>query len=184
MSDVTFTVVAERVQYYDKDGKLITESLKDYTRSTVQEEFATLDDFLQALERRPTASRRSSTSCSSRACCSRRCEDRSAGTSTPFDLICHVAFDQPPLTRRERADNVRKRDVFAKYGEQARAVLDALLDKYADEGLDAIEDDRGAQARAVPRARHPVELVRALRRAATSTSPPSASSKPRSTNAA
>ncbi len=54
----------------------------------------------------------------------------------PFDLICHVAFDQPPLTRRERADNVRKRDVFTKYGAQARAVLEALLEKYQDEGVD------------------------------------------------
>ena len=57
----------------------------------------------------------------------------------PFDLVCHVAFDQPPLTRRERADNVKKRNYFAKYGEQARAVLEALLDKYADEGIGAIE---------------------------------------------
>ena len=58
----------------------------------------------------------------------------------PFDLICHVAFDQPPLTRRERAENVRKRNYFTKYGEQARAVLEALLDKYADEGVENIED--------------------------------------------
>ncbi len=53
----------------------------------------------------------------------------------PFDLICHIAFDQPPLTRHERADNVKKRDVFTKYGPQARAVLEALLVKYEDEGL-------------------------------------------------
>ena len=58
----------------------------------------------------------------------------------PFDLICHVAYDQPPLTRQERAEKVRKRDFFTKYGEQARAVLDALLDKYADEGIETIED--------------------------------------------
>ena len=57
----------------------------------------------------------------------------------PFDLICHVAFDQPPLTRRERAEQVKKRDVFAKYGEQARAVLDALLEKYADGGIRSVE---------------------------------------------
>ena len=56
-----------------------------------------------------------------------------------FDLICHVAFDQPPLSRRERANNVRKRDYFTKYGEQARQVLEALLDKYADEGIENIE---------------------------------------------
>jgi type I restriction enzyme R subunit len=53
----------------------------------------------------------------------------------PFDLICHIAFDQPPLSRRERADNVTKRDVFTKYGPQARAVLEALLAKYRDEGV-------------------------------------------------
>jgi len=58
----------------------------------------------------------------------------------PFDLICHVAFDRKPLTRRERAENVRKRDVFTKYGSQARAVLDALLAKYADEGVINLDD--------------------------------------------
>ena len=57
----------------------------------------------------------------------------------PFDLICHVAFDQPPLTRRERAENVRKRDVFTKYGPQARAVLEALLQKYQDQGVIDLE---------------------------------------------
>jgi type I restriction enzyme R subunit len=58
----------------------------------------------------------------------------------PFDLICHIAFDRPPLTRREQAEKVRKRDVFAKYGPQARAVLDALLTKYQDEGVLNLED--------------------------------------------
>ena len=57
-----------------------------------------------------------------------------------FDLICHVAFDRPPLTRRERAENVRKRDVFTKYGPQARAVLEALLQKYQDEGILGLDD--------------------------------------------
>ena len=58
----------------------------------------------------------------------------------PFDLICHVAFDQPALSRKERADQVKKRNVFTKYGDQARAVLNALLDKYADAGIESIED--------------------------------------------
>ena len=58
----------------------------------------------------------------------------------PFDLLCHVAFDMPPLTRRERANNVRKRNYFAKYGEQAQAVLNALLDKYADAGVSDLEN--------------------------------------------
>ena len=58
----------------------------------------------------------------------------------PFDLVCHIAFDQPPLSRRERAEQVKKRDVFTKYGDQAREVLTALLDKYADAGIESIED--------------------------------------------
>ncbi len=58
----------------------------------------------------------------------------------PFDLICHVAFDQPPLTRKERAENVKKRNYFTKYGKQARAVLNALLEKYADGKFDNVDD--------------------------------------------
>lgn len=58
----------------------------------------------------------------------------------PFDLICHIAFDRPALSRKERAEQVKKRDVFTQYGDQARAVLSALLDKYADAGITSIED--------------------------------------------
>jgi type I restriction enzyme R subunit len=57
----------------------------------------------------------------------------------PFDLVCHIAFDRPPLTRRERAEKVKKRDVFEKYEGKARAVLDALLEKYADAGILSLE---------------------------------------------
>jgi type I restriction enzyme R subunit len=59
-----------------------------------------------------------------------------------FDLVAHIAFDQQPLTRRERANNVKKRNVFAKYGDQARAVLEALLEKYADHGISDLEDSK------------------------------------------
>jgi len=77
----------------------------------------------------------------------------------PFDLVCHVVFDKKPLTRKERADQVRKRDVFAKYGEQARAVLDALLDKYADEGIGSLEDPQILRIQPLSRLGTPVELV-------------------------
>jgi type I restriction enzyme R subunit len=77
---------------------------------------------------------------SSKACSSNRSPTKLGGSYDAFDLICHVAFDQPPLSRRERAEAVKKRDVFAKYGEQARKVLEALLDKYADTGIENIED--------------------------------------------
>jgi len=139
VGDVPFFVVAERLQYYGPDGKLITESLKDYTRKTVQKEFSTLDDFL----------RHWSSAEKKQAVINELFEqgvlwdalaDDVGKDFGPFDLICHVAFDQPPLTRRERAENVRKRNYFTKYGDQARQVLEALLDKYADEGVQNIED--------------------------------------------
>ena len=77
-----------------------------------------------------------------------------------FDLICHIAFDQPPLTRRERADNVKKRNYFAKYGEQARAVLTALLDKYADEGFAPLEDMNVLRVQPISGFGTPVEIVK------------------------
>ncbi len=139
VDDVAVTVIAERVQYYDNSGKLITESLKDYTRKMVKAEFRSLEDFLNLWNE----SERKAAIIS---------ELRDHGVFfealnkevgkefDAFDLICHVAFDQPPLTRKERAENVKKRNYFAKYGEQAREVLTALLNKYADEGIANIED--------------------------------------------
>jgi type I restriction enzyme R subunit len=78
----------------------------------------------------------------------------------PFDLLCHLAFDRPALTRRERAEQVRKRDVFSKYGPQARAVLNALLDKYADEGIQNIEDSRGLRVQPFNQIGTPMEIVK------------------------
>ena len=80
----------------------------------------------------------------------------------PFDLVCHVAYDQPPLTRKERAANVRKRNYFTKYGEQARAVLDALLDKYAEEGVEPVESVDVLKVQPFNRLGTPVELVRSF----------------------
>jgi len=139
VSGVEFSVLAERVQYYDKDGKLVTESLRDHTRRTVSEEFSTLDDFVK----RWTSAERKQVIVDElleRGVLIEALEEAVAPDMDAFDLICHVVFDRPPLTRRERADEVRKRDLFTKYGDTARAVLDALLEKYADQGIDAIED--------------------------------------------
>ena len=136
---VAATIVAERVEYLDENGKLVTESLRDFTKKALRKHFASLDDFLKrwkAAERKQAIVE----------------ELEAEGLPLDlialelnkdldsFDLICHVAFDAKPLTRRERADNVKKRDVFNKYGDQARAVLDALLAKYADEGVFNLDD--------------------------------------------
>lgn len=139
LGDVTVHVIAERVQYYGSDGKLITESLKDYTRNTVLKDYASLDQFLKRW-----------TSAERKAAIIKELEQHGVlfeplaeevgKELDAFDLICHVAFDQPALTRKERANNVKKRNYFAKYSEQARKVLEILLEKYADTGIENIED--------------------------------------------
>jgi len=136
--DVEVTVLKQRVQYIDKDGKLITESLTDYTRRNVRNQFATLDDFLNtwnAYDRKQAIL----DELAGQGVLIEELQEQIGREFDPFDLICHIAFDQKPLTRRERANNVRKRNYFAKYGEQAQAVLNALLDKYADSGVEDLE---------------------------------------------
>ncbi|WP_201026088.1 EcoAI/FtnUII family type I restriction enzme subunit R [Mastigocoleus testarum] len=138
VDDVEVSVIAERVQYYGKDGKLITESLKDYTRKTVTKEYRSLDDFL----RRWSESEQKQAIINElheQGVIFEALESEVGKDFDPFDLICHVAFDRPPLSRKERAQNVRKRDYFSKYGDKAKAVLNALLDKYASEGIEQIE---------------------------------------------
>lgn len=141
--EVSVYVVAERVQYYGPDGKLITESLKDYTRKAVRKEFASLDDFLRRwtdTEKKQALIEELEAQGVLLEALAEEVGKKQGKTFDPFDLICHVAFDRPALTRKERAEQVKKKDVFAKYGEQARAVLNGLLDKYADAGIESIED--------------------------------------------
>ena len=159
VSGVEVEIVAERVQYYSKDGRLVTESLADYTRKTVQAEYATLDDFLQ---RWSEADRKAAVidELSEQGVFFAALRERVGRDMDAFDLICHVVYGQPPLTRRERAENVKKRDVFTRYGEQARAVLDALLDKYADEGLASVEDLGVLRVQPLSDLGTPLELVR------------------------
>ncbi len=158
---VAAAIVAERIEYLDEHGSLVTESLHDYTRKVLRKSFASLDDFL----RRWNASDRKQAVLE---------EIEAAGLPVaviveelgkdldPFDLVCHVAFGTKPLTRRERAENVRKRDVFTKHGGQASAVLGALLDKYADEGVLNIDDANVLRIPPIDMLGTPVELVRAF----------------------
>ena len=158
---VDATIVAERVEYLDEHGKLVTESLYDYTRKALKRRFASLDAFL----RRWKAAERKQAVVEELEAEGLSLEDMAwelGKDLDPFDLICHVAFDAKPLTRRERADNVRKRDAFARYGGQARAVLDALLDKYADDGV--LDLDNAAVLRIPPFTDlgTPVQLIEAF----------------------
>jgi type I restriction enzyme, R subunit len=145
IDDVSVRVAVERSQYLDADGKLITEEyrvlLKDEIRKTLQAEFGSLTDFL----------RRWSHAGRKQAVLEELAEHglplavlqqavANGEELDAFDLVAHVAFNQKPLTRRERANNVKKRNIFAKYGDQARAVLEVLVEKFADHGVQDIED--------------------------------------------
>ncbi|HMY98304.1 MAG TPA: DEAD/DEAH box helicase family protein, partial [Burkholderiaceae bacterium] len=167
-NNVTVHIVAERVQYYGPDGKLITESLRDYTRGCVNKQYASMDAFLRrwncAEQKKAVIDELAAQGVIWEAL-QEEVEaklSQSQGGLDAFDLICHVAFDQPPLTRRERADNVRKRNYFAKYQGAARQVLEALLDKYADAGLEPIEDMRILQLVPFNKMGAPMELVSAF----------------------
>ena len=152
-------VVAERVQYYDSEGKLVTESFKDYTRKTIAKEFSSLDEFTKrwnAAERKQAVIE----------------ELESLGIIwdvliqevgkdlDPFDLICHVVYDQPPLTRKERAESVKKRHYFTKYSETAQTVLSTLLDKYADKGVAEIESFDVLKVQPLDRLGSSLEIVK------------------------
>jgi type I restriction enzyme, R subunit len=153
------TIVAERVEYLDENGKLITESLKDFTKRALKKRFASLDDFLK---RWKGAERKQAIieELENEGFSLEPLADEVGKDLDPFDLICHVAFDQPALTRRERADNVRKRDVFTKYGPQARAVLEALLQKYQDEGVIDLGDPRILQIPPLDTMGTPMQLIK------------------------
>jgi type I restriction enzyme R subunit len=138
VNGVDVSVLISREMYFDNDGKPITSSLKDHTKELIKGQYASLNDFLNRWN-----------STDKKEVIIKELEDQGVLVDALrdavnrevdlFDLICHVAFEQPPLTRQERANNVKKRDYFTKYGEQAKKVLETLLDKYADEGVTNIE---------------------------------------------
>lgn len=158
VSGVEVKILAKTVEYRGDDGEMVTESYSDYSRKHIRNEYASLDDFINSWN---TAKKKEAIVK----------ELEEFGIELPklaaevgkdygdFDLICHIAYDAPPLTRRERADNVKKRDYFTKYGEQARAVLEALLEKYADEGILTIESPRVLKLTPFDQMGTPVEII-------------------------
>ncbi|WP_337146905.1 EcoAI/FtnUII family type I restriction enzme subunit R [Serratia bockelmannii] len=161
VNGVTVSVLAKRVQYYDADGKLVTESFQDYTRKTLLKdgEFASLDSFVRKWQAAPR-----------KQAIIEELEqlgilwdvlaEEVGKDLDPFDLLCHVVYGQPPLTRQERAANVRKRDYFTKYAEPAQQVLSTLLDKYADEGVQEIEDVQVLKLKPFDTLGRPLEIIK------------------------
>jgi type I restriction enzyme, R subunit len=161
VSGVDVRIISERVEYVGDDGKMVTESYRDYSRKNIRKEYASLDDFLQKWS--DTKKKVAIID-----------ELAEYGIELPklaqevgkdygdFDLICHIAFDQPPLTRSERANSVKKRNYFTRYGEQARAILEALLDKYADEGIASIENNNVLKLDPFKKLGTPVEIINGI----------------------
>jgi type I restriction enzyme R subunit len=161
VGNVEVKVVAERVQYFDANGKLITESLKDYTRKALTKEFASLDDFLR---RWSSAKKKQAIvdELANEGVFFEALAEEIGKDCDPFDLLCHVAWGMPPLTRQERAEQVKKRNYFTQYGDQARRVLEALLDKYADGGVGQIEETQILTVAPFTKFGTPIEIVRAF----------------------
>ncbi len=158
---VNVAVARERVQYLNADGKLITESLRDYTRINLGKAYESLDQFLQAWN---SADRKAALieELERQGVFLEALADEVGKDLDPFDLLLHVAYDQPPLTRRERAQRVKKRNVFTQYGPVARKVLDTMLDKYADEGITTIEADNLLSVPPFTDLGRPAELVKSF----------------------
>ncbi|MCE9552036.1 MAG: DEAD/DEAH box helicase family protein [Planctomycetes bacterium] len=153
------SVLKERIEYLDDNGKLVTETLRDYSKNTLKNRFASLGEFLTCWN---NADRKQAVidELAQEGLLLEPLADEVGKDLDPFDLICHVAFDQPPLTRRQRAANVRRRDVFTKYGPQARAVLEALLQKYQDEGVIGLDDPRLLQIPPFDEMGTPLQLIK------------------------
>ena len=156
--DVQVKVINERVQYIGEDGKLITESLKDYTKKNILDEYQSLDEFLTAWTK---ADKKDAiiTELENRGVFFDALTEEVGKDLDPFDLVCHIAFGKPPLTRKERAHNVQKQNYFAKYEGKAREVIDALIEKYADQGITAIDDIKDLEVTPFPAFGTPYQIV-------------------------
>ncbi|WP_033567863.1 EcoAI/FtnUII family type I restriction enzme subunit R [Dickeya undicola] len=161
VNGVAVNVLAKRVQYYDADGKLVTESFQDYTRKTLlkDREYASLDSFVRKWQQAPRKQVIIDELAQLGILWDVLAEEVGKDLD-PFDLLCHVVYGQPPLTRRERAANVRKRNYFTQYAEPARQVLSSLLDKYADEGVQEIEDVQVLKLKPFDTLGRPIEIIK------------------------
>lgn len=159
VNGIDVAILSEREMYYDKNGALITVSLKDHTKEIIKGKFASLDDFLNkwnSTERKEAII----AELQEQGVLVEALMEAVEKNLDLFDLICHIAYDKPPLTRKERADNVKKRNYFTKYGEQSQKVLEALLDKYADEGIENIESIEVLRIKPFDEFGSPIEIIK------------------------
>jgi type I restriction enzyme R subunit len=161
VNGVEVKIVNERVQYLGADGRIITESLKDYTKKNVIEKYATLETFLNSWN---NADKKKAIveALEQQGIFFEALKEEIGKDFDPFDLICHVAFEAKPLTRKERANNVKKRNYFTKYGEKAQSVIKSLLDKYADDDLLTIESLDVLKLDPLNKLGSPLEIINAF----------------------
>jgi len=158
VNNVDVSVLQQTMQYLDEHGKLITGDLKSYTKSKVLSRFKTLNEFLMewnAAERKDAIIKE----LQDQGIVYENMKDAIKKEMDVFDMVLHAAFGRPPLSRRERAENVKKRDIFAKYGVQARQVLEILLEKYAEEGIENIEDTNILKVKPLFEMGRPYEII-------------------------
>ncbi len=135
------TVINKVVSVYDTNGKLLrTESVTDYTKKNINDNYTNLDDFILHWNKAEKKAEITDLLRESGIDLQALKEDQGMAEVDDFDFICHIAYGKKPLTRRERAENIKKRDVFNKYGAEARKVLEALLEKYATDGITQLEN--------------------------------------------
>lgn len=158
VSGVPVKIKNERIEYLGEDGQLVTESYKDFSKKQVKKEFASLDDFLRIWD---DASKKQVIIdlLEEHGVVLENLAELVGKEYGDFDLICHIAFGQPPLTRKERASNVKKRDYFTKYGQQAKAVLNGLLEMYADKGVMSIENAKVLKLKPFSDIGTPMEII-------------------------
>lgn len=159
VNGVDVSVLVSREMYFDQHGKPITTSLKDHTKEIIKEKFASLDDFLNKWN---TTDRKEAiiAELQEQGVMVEALYEAVNKEVDLFDLICHVAYDQPPLTRKERANNVKKRNYFTKYSQTAQKVLEALLDKYADEGIANMESIEVLRITPFDKFGSPIEIIK------------------------
>ncbi|MCA1001016.1 DEAD/DEAH box helicase family protein [Bacillus thuringiensis] len=162
VNDVDVQIIHERVQYYDVNGKLITESLVDYTKKNIKKQYASLDVFLRSWNAEERKEVILEALKEQGVLLDALREHENLAELDDFDLILHLAYDQPPLTKAERANNVKKRGYIYQYQDVAREVLETLLDKYMNEGMSEIEGTEVLELNDFHKFGSPLKIVKAF----------------------